>query len=293
MRSYYVPSTFAALAIFCVTAAHAQSQTGTQGDGSDAGNRQPTRFSSGMTAGAMSFTGGLSEQTLTVLLQFRPVPWLALSAAPGFGRAALGALSSNGPTDIPITSVAHYCARSLPWSPVFFGSLGAVLSAGSSGSMLGLGRSAATVGGGLGASPLPNTYASAEVFRPVTTATGNGSADFSVTRSFGAVTNSLGYSTEIGSADSAATLSRSIGGGVAFLIRGPLGIAIDGSHGLTAASPKWTVSVSFGTAFSGISPISGGSVFGRLKNSFGSRATSSSGYRTSGKGTNCRKMGIC
>ena len=277
MRSHYIPGTVAVLAIFCVAAAHAQS----------------TRFSSGVTAGAMSFTSGLNEQTLTVLLKFRPVPWLALSAAPGFGRATLGALSSNGPTDIPITSVAHYSAPTLPWSPVFFGSLGAVLSGGSSGTILGLGRSAATVGGGLGASPLPNTYAAAEVFRPVTTATGNGSADFSVSRSFGAVTNSLGYSTEIGRVDSAATLSRSIGGGLSFLLRGPLGIAIDGSHGLTSASPKWTVSVSFGTAFSGISPISGGSVFGRLKNAFGSRATASSGYRAPGKGTNCRKMGIC
>ena len=242
----------------------------------------------------MSFTGGRAEQALTLLLQFRPMPWLALSASPGVGRTTLGSLSSNGFTDVPITSAAQYSATTAPWSPVFFGSLSAVLSPGSSGTPLGIGRTAAALGGGLSISPVASTYVSAAASRPVTAASGNGSVNFSISRVVGRATNSVGYSTEIGSADSSATLSRSIAGGVTFVIRGPVSVAFDGSHGLTPGSPKWTFSVGVGTAFSGMSSIAGGSLFGRLKNAFGSRATSSSGYsKTSSGSTSCRKLGTC
>jgi hypothetical protein len=40
--------------------------------------------------------------------------------------------------------------------------------------------------------------------------------------------------------------------------------------------------------------MTGGSIFGRLKNAFGSRATSSSGYsKTPSGGTSCRRLGTC
>ena len=242
----------------------------------------------------MAFTGGRNEQALSLLLQFQPMPWLSLSASPGFGRTTFGTLSSNGPTDIPLASVARYSAAGSPWSPTFFGSLSTVLSTGQAGTTLGLGRTSAFVGGGSSVSPAAHTYLSADGSHPLTVASGNGSADFWISRSFGRSTPSLGYTAEVGTADSAATLARSVAGGVAFLVNGPVSLAFDGSRGLTSGAPKWTFSVSFGTAFSGISPMSGGSIFGRLKNAFGTRATSSSGYsKTSGSGTSCRKLGTC
>jgi hypothetical protein len=252
------------------------------------------QFSTGVTAGAMSFTGGRNEQALSILLQFRPIPWLSFSAAPGFGRTTLGTLSSQGLTDMPFASAAQYSAVTLPWSPAFTGFLSSVLSTGQSGSTLGIGRTSLAAGAGLSVSPVSHTYLSGDASRPITTGTGNGSADFWISRSLGSITPSLGYSAEIGSADSAASLARSVAGGVAFSIAYPITLAIDGSHGLSSGAPKWAVSVSFGTAFSGIAPMTGGSIFGRLKNALGSRATSSSGYsKTPNGGTSCRRLGTC
>jgi hypothetical protein len=253
-----------------------------------------TRFSGGVTAGAIAFTGGRDEQVFSVLLQLRPVGWLSLSAAPGFGRTTFGALSSSGLTDIPVASVAQYSAVGYRWSPIFFGSVSTVLATGQSGTTLSTGRTSASVGAGLSVSPVRHTFLSADAFRPVTPGSGNGSADVWISRSLGRATPSLGYSAEIGRPDSAASLARSVAAGVAFLVDAPISVAFDGAHGLTSGAPRWTFSVSVGTAFSGISPMTGGSIFGRFKNAFGSRATSASGYpKTPGGGAGCRKLGTC
>lgn len=283
----------AVVILFSGQMAMAQSSKPAHGDSTtvNTGERSP-QFSTGVTAGAMSFTGGRSEQALSLLLLYRPVSWLSFSAAPGYGRTTLGTLSSQGLTDMPLAAAAQYSAVSLPWSPAFTGFLSTVLSAGKSGSTLGIGRTSLAAGAGLSVSPVSHTYLSADASLPVTTGTGNGSADLWISRSFGNLTPSAGYSQEIGSADSAATLARSIAGGIAFSIANPITLAIDGSHGLSSGAPKWAVSVSIGTAFSGISPMSGG-IFGRLKNAFGSRATSSSGYSKTSSGTSCKRLGTC
>ena len=282
--------------LLCVASvAAAQSRTVSAADSSLSlsGNTSP-QLSGGVTAGAMAFTGGRNEQALSLLLQFRPLSWLSVSATPGFGRTTFGTLSSNGPTETPLAAVAQYWPPNSPWSPSLFGSVSTVLSTGQSGTALGIGRTSAAIGAGLSVSPIARTYLSADASRPVTTASGNSSADFWISRSLGFATPSLGYSAEIGTADSAATLARSIAGGVVLPVSGPISLAFDGSHGLSSGAPRWTFSVSLGTAFSGISPMSGGSIFGRLKNVFGARATSSSGYsKTPGSGTSCRKLGTC
>ena len=280
--------------VLCAATAAAQSAQRSPSDStsSESGSATP-QFSGGVTAGAMAFAGGRNEQAFSLLLQFRPLSWLSVSAAPGFGRTTFGSLSSNGLTDIPLASVAQYSPTPSLWSPNFFGSISTVVSTGQSGTTLGLGRTSVAVGAGLSVSPIVHTFLSAETSRPVTVASGNGSADFWLSRSLGRAIPSLGYSAEIGTADSAASLARSVAGGVALVVGGPVSLAIDGSHGLTSGAPKWAVSVSLGTAFSGISPMSGGSIFGRMKNTFGSRATSSSGYSKTSGTTNCRKLGTC
>ena len=251
------------------------------------------RFLTGVTAGAMSFSGGRSEQAVSALLEYRPLSWLSLSATPGFGRTTLGSSSSTGPTDIPLASAVRYSPGNVQWSPTIVGSLSSVISTGQTGSALGIGRSALFAATGVSVSPVQHTYLSADVSDPLTSASGNGSADVWLSRSLGFATPSVGYSAEIGTADSAATLARSIAGGISFSVAGPLSLAIDGGHGLTSGAPRWTLSVSFGTAYGGISSVSGGSLFGRLKNAFGSRATSSSGYTRSSGGSSCRKLGTC
>lgn len=257
-------------------------------------NQRPPAFSTGATGGAMSFTGGRSEQALSVLFQFQPVPWLSLSAAPGFGRTTFGTSSSNGPTDIPLAAAAQYAADEAPWSPIIVGSVSTLLLTGQAGSALGVGRSSVAAGAALRVTPVDRLYLSAAASRPLTTASGNGSADVGISRSFGRATPSLGYSAELGSADSAATLARSLAAGVAIAVAGPLTLAVDGSRGLTSGAPRWTLSLSFGTAFAGLSPMNAASMFGRLKNAFGSRATSTSGYsKAPNSATSCKRLGTC
>jgi hypothetical protein len=275
--------------------AHGQSLRASRVDSALAqSDNGPLRFATGVTAGSMAFSSGRSEQALSVLLQVRPVSWLSFSAAPGFGRTTFGTTSSTGMTDIPVYSTAQYSPPSIAWSPTVTALLSTAFSTGQAGSALGIGRNSVAAGGALSVSPASHTYVYGDASKPITTASGNGSADVGVSHTIGLVTPSFGYSTEIGSADSAATLSRSLAGGLALLIADPITLAIDGSHGLTPGAPKWAFSVSLGTAYSGISSISGGSIFGRLKNAFGSRATSSSGYsKTSGSSTTCKRIGTC
>ena len=294
MRSPRLSAVLTLHVVWCAATAGAQSGQRSPADSTPSlSNNATPPFSGGVTAGAMTFTGGRNEQALSLLLQFRPLPWLSLSAAPGFGRTTFGSATSNGLTDIPLSSVAQYSAPTSPWSPNFFGSISTVVATGQSGTTLGVGRTSAAVGAGVSVSPITHTFLSADASRPVTAASGNGSADFWVSRSLGRATPSVGYSAEIRTPDSAARLARSVAGGVAFVVDGPISLAFDGSRGLTSGAPKWAVSVSFGTAFSGISPMSGGSIFGRIKNTFGSRATSSSGYSKTSGSTNCRKLGTC
>ncbi len=291
----FIPAALAAVVLCSFRSAEAQAPNFAGADvTSAAADHSPPRFSTGVTAGALSFTGGRTEQALSALLQFRPVPWLSLSAAPGFGRTTFGTGSSNGLTDIPLASSAQYLAPGLLWSPTVFGALSTVLSTGSAGSTLGVGRSSVVVTGGLSFTPRRGMYLSADASEPLTPATGNGSADVAISRSLGRTTPSLGFSAETGRPDSAATLARSVAAGVAFSVAGPLTLALDGSRGITTGAPKWAISMSFGTAFSGISSVSGGLMFGRLKNAFGSRAASSSGYtKTPTGGTSCKKIGTC
>jgi len=293
MRCLSLRITLATFVFFCcVRVAEGQSQTpGTADSTRSESDYSSPKFASGVTVGAMSFTSGRTQQAMSLFLQFQPVAWLSFSAAPGFGRTTFGTTTSKGLTDIPLATSAEYWADDLPWSPSLIGSVSTVLATGQTGSTLGIGRTSFVGAAGLSVSPAAHTYLSGDLSRSVTTASGNGSADIWISRPFGGATPSLGYSAEIGTADSAATLARSVAGGVTFSVAAPIRLAFDGSHGLTSGAPKWTFSVSLGTAFGGISPMSGGSVFGRLKNAFGSRATSSSGYsKTSGS---CRKLGTC
>jgi hypothetical protein len=121
---------------------------------------------------------------------------------------------------------------------------------------------------------------------------GNGSIDLESSYSLGAATLTAGLTTEVGRADSSATLARSIAGGVAFAIAGPLTLTVDGSHGVTTGAPLWTVSVGLGTAFAGVSPLNPSSPLRRLKRVFGSQLSSTSGS-TDGGSRRCKVAGTC
>jgi hypothetical protein len=260
----------------------------------DESHEHPPAFATGFGAGTMHFSGGRSQSAISATLQYSPNPWLTFSAAPGFGRTSLGRASSTGFTDLPISAGASHALGDLPWSPSIAGALYTTVSMGDSASALGVGRTVFGASAALSAWATDQLNLTAGASHPFNANGGNGSIDLEAAYSLGVPTATLGFSSEVGRADSAATLARSIAGGVAFAVDGPLTLTIDGSHGLTAGAPSWTLSVGLGTAFAGISPLNPSSPLRRLKKVFGSRLTATSGYAKGGTGTaNCKSARTC
>src|SRR5262249_20712444 len=199
-----------------------------------------------------------------------------------------------GLTDLPISAGASHALGDIPWSPSIAGSLYSIVSMGDSTSALGVGRTVFGASAALTAWATDQLNLTAGASRPFNANGGNGSIGLEAAYSLGVPTATLGFSSEVGRADSAATLARSIAGGLAFAVDGPLTLTIDGSHGLTAGAPSWTFSVGLGTAFAGVSPLNPSSPLRRLKKVFGSKLTATSGYAKGGTGTaNCKIARTC
>src|SRR5205814_340281 len=84
---------------------------------------------------------------------------------------------------------------------------------------------------------------------------------------------------DVGSADSTQALSRVIGVGVRHTLVAPLMVTVDGSRGLTTASPRWVLSVGLGTAFAGASPVTPTTPLRRIRSTFSTGITSKIGCR--------------
>ena len=253
-------------------------------------DERPPRAAYGITAGSLDLGDGAHEQAVSAILQLQPLPWLTLSASPGYGRVQTtldavngpsGSVSRHGPTDVPFGLGVAHGFEDLAWSPSLYGSLGATFAPHDS-TGVGLGRSSAEAGFGVGVSPREGLDFSVGASRPLTSNSGNGSLSLESALSLGRATASLGLSAEVGTPDSGATLSRSLAAGVAYGLAGPLTLVLDAGKGLTTDAPGWSFSVGIGTAFAGLSPVSATSPLRRLKHTFGKRATSSSGYGKKG-----------
>jgi hypothetical protein len=260
----------------------------------DESHQRPPGFATGIGAGAMRFSTGRTNEGVSGTLQYSPRTWLVLSASPGFGHTTLGQTSSSGLTDIPVSAGASHRLGDIPWSPSISGSLYTTLSLTDSTNALGAGRSTFGAWAGVSGWATELLHLAVGASHSLTANGGNGSIDLESSYSLGKTTANLGFSSEVGRADSGATLARSIAGGVAFAVAGPLTLTIDGSHGLTSGAPLWSFSVGFGTAFAGVSPLNPTSPLRRLKRVLGSRISSTSGYSKSRGGSgSCKRAGTC
>jgi hypothetical protein len=242
----------------------------------------------------MHFSGGRSQSGVSATLEYSPSEWLTFSATPGFGRTSLAGVSSSGLTDLPISAGASHALGDIPWSPSIFGSLYTTLSLADSTRVLGAGRTAFGASASLSGSATDRLSLTVGASHPLSAQGGNGSIDLESAYSLGKATATLGLSSEVGRADSSATLARSIAGGFAFAVAGPVTLTVDGSHGLTTGAPPWSLSVGLGTAFAGISPLDPSSPLRRLKKVFGARVSATSGYTKGGTGlASCKKAGTC
>jgi len=92
-------------------------------------------------------------------------------------------------------------------------------------------------------------------------------------------TGTASVGVDVGTVDSTQALTRVIGLGVRHTLARALMITVDGSHGLTAASPKWVLSVGVGTAFAGASPVAPTAPLRRIKSTFSGGGTGKIGCR--------------
>ena len=205
--------------------------------------------------------------------------WLSLYAIPVMlhvsdsvsGRA----VSSSGLGDLPLVVTASYTSQR-PGSPTVGAALVTVLPTGDAACGLGSGQTAVGMDLGVAVSPgqgrlaldasrsLSGLSSQASLGASGTT-TLHIEAGYDVTPRW---TGTASFGVDLGP-DSSQALSRMIGAGVRHTIAGPLMITIDGSHGLTAASPQWLLSVGIGTAFASSSPVAPTTPLRRMKSTFG------------------------
>jgi hypothetical protein len=189
---------------------------------------------------------------------------------------------------------ASHALNDMPLSPSIFGSIYTTVAMSDGASVLGAGRPTLGASAALSAWTTERLNLTVGASHPLSAAAGNGSIDLEGVYALGVATASLGLSSEVGHADSSATLARSMVGGVAFAVAGPLTLTIDGGHGLTTGAPLWTFSVGLGTAFAGISPLNPSSPLRRLKRVLGSQLSSTSGYgKARGGSRSCKLAGTC
>src|SRR5215207_3867855 len=196
---------------------------------------KPASLQFGLAGGALSYEGGRQEQALGAVLRWVALPGLSLSATPTAVHvkepSALVADSYQGQTglvDLPIEATLEHGFR-VPWSPGVALALGMSLPVGDTATGFGAGKVGYSAGAGFGFSPAERVWVHLGAGRSLTdvgmqsafssgTGWGDASAGVSLTDRIGV---SGGYSTDLGGVDSTIGHSRSINGGMSYVVRGP------------------------------------------------------------------------
>lgn len=234
----------------------------------------------GVTVATAKLSDSRSEQALSGIVQLQPRPWLSFAALPSFVRVtdvvSGSTATTSGIGDLPLsTAVAHGFPG--PAAPVVAAALTVVLPTGNAACGLGNGQTSAGFDLGFAASPDAAWHVSMDASRSISHASSQStlSAPRATSLLLGAghdltpqwrADGSLAI--DVGSADSTQALSRTLGGGLTRRLGHALALTLDASAGLTAGSPKWVVSLGFGTAFAGPSPVALSAPLKRLRSTF-------------------------
>jgi hypothetical protein len=238
----------------------------------------PSPVRAGVAVGVVSLSNTRSEEALTTTLEYDPTSWLSFSVFPSGVRIsespATGgrSVSRSGLTDLPVSAAASYTFPTR-LSPSLGAGVTVTLPTGVCG--LGTGLTNVGVNAGIGIAPLDPLRLSVDASRSLNGSVSQSalvpaqatwvSSDASVTLSDRWTAN-VSYGTALGVPDSMVT--REVGGGLSYTIAGPLALTLDASHGLTRGSPRWVFSMGFGTAFTGISPVTPTAPLRRLRTTF-------------------------
>jgi hypothetical protein len=246
-------------------------------------------LTAGVTIGTVKLTDARSEQALTGVVRYEATPWLGLSVMPAAvhvsdvisGRS----VSSSGLGDLPLSADAFH-AFATPGSPVVAAALTVVLPEGNATCGLGSGETSVGLDLGVGVSPSRRLRVSADASRSISGLSAQSALAAPHATSLRAEAGydlsprwraDLALGADVGQSDSTQALSRVLSAGTSHVLAGSVVLALDGGVGLSAASPKWTLALGVGTAFSGISPVSPASSLRRLKSAFGGGVSRGSG----------------
>jgi hypothetical protein len=234
-------------------------------------------LTAGVTVGAVQLTAQRAEQALTGVVQYQANRWLVLTAVPSLVHVSdTGSVSASGPGDLPLSAAAFHVFPT-PATPAVAAALTVVLPVGDAACGLGSGTTAVGLDAGVGVSPTARLRVSADASRSVSGLSAQSilsaphatalraAATYDVSPGWKA---SASLGADVGASDSTQGLSRMVGAGVSRALAGTLALTLDGSVGLTSASPRWALSVGLGTAFAGTSPLSLSSPLGRQKTAF-------------------------
>ena len=249
-----------------------------------------SRIDAGVSAGVVKLTAQRSEQVVSGVLEYEPSSWLTLYAIPAIlhvsDSSSRATVSSSGLGDLPVVAAVSRTFAT-PWSPTLGAALVAVLPTGNASCGLGNGQTAAGIDLGVGVSP-GHAHLSVDASRSISGVSAQSSlsapkattlhveAGYDVSPRW---TWAASVGVDVGTADSTQGLSRVIGLGVRHTLAGPLMLTVDGSHGLTTASPQWVLSVGVGTAFAGTSPVTPTTPLRRIKTTFSTGTTGKIGCR--------------
>lgn len=266
-----------------------------------ASEERPPRYAYGTAAGALSFPDGHSQEAFSVVLQYQPAPWVVFSAAPAMARATdtTGTSARSGLTDMPVAVGVTRAFAHAAWRPSVGLSTIASLPVGDSNVGLGSGTTELSADAALGVAPRDGLDLRLSASRGLSSgaSAGMGLAGTSLgaeaAYDVGARTNvNALYSAEVGSVDSTYTLSRVFGAGMSYAVAGPVTLTLEGIHTLSGDGPRWGMTIGFGTAFAGISPVGATSPLSRLKGAFGARQ-SKKGTSLIGTGGTCHATRTC
>jgi hypothetical protein len=268
-----------------------------------ASDEHPPRVSYGTSLGGMSFADGHSAEALKGVLQFQATPWLVLSTEPALVRASdtTGTSAQSGFTDLPLSvGVSHSFAHAA-WHPSL-GLSGIVsLPTGDATVGLGTGQTELAADAAVGVAPRDGLDLRVGAWRGLSSGiAGTGLAGTSLEGEAsydvgGHASVNMMYGAELGASDSTYTPGKTLGGGMTYALRGPLTMTIQGVHTLSGDGPRWGMSIGFGTAFAGLSPVGATSPLSRMRGAFGGGSGRPSGIGGPGtvSGGSCHATRTC
>jgi hypothetical protein len=248
----------------------------------------------------MSFADGHSAEAMKGVLQFQARPWLVLGTEPALVRATdtTGTSARSGLADLPLSVGVTHAFEHAAWHPSV-GLSGIVsLPTGDATAGLGTGETELAADAAIGVAPRDGLDLRLGAWRGLTSSSVGaglggtsleGEASYDVGDRAGV---SLMYGAELGAGDSTYAPGRTLGGGMTYALRGPLTMTVQGIHALSGDGPRWGMSIAFGTAFAGLSPVGATSPLSRMRGAFAGRPSGAGGPGTVGGGS-CHATHSC